>query len=457
MILSDIFIYPVKSLAGIRVSNWDVVATGLKYDRQWMLIDEHGQFLSQRRLPKMALIQTQLTNSELILSAENFADLYLPLESTGGAIIPSTVWGDCCNAWHVSNAADIWFSDVLQTQCQLVYFPPEEIRLVDETYANETDRTAFSDGFPFLIISENSLNALNAELETPVEMARFRPNLVISDCAAYAEDSWQEIQIGNIDFRLPKPCSRCSVPAINPNTGKLEKEPLKTLARLRKLHHRIFFGQNALHDACGKLKIGDEVTVKTFGEDLDFSAWKIEYHWLAEAIAGAEPIYSDNCNDRPDENDISLVVIHSISLPPNEFGGEYIADLFCNRLNPDAHPYFQAIQTLQVSAHLLIYRDGTCVQFVPFDKRAWHAGKSNFQGRENCNDFSIGIELEGCETIPYTDAQYEKLNTVLAVLFEHYPSLKHVTGHCDIAPERKTDPGASFDWSKIYQGKSEPS
>lgn len=179
----------------------------------------------------------------------------------------------------------------------------------------------------------------------------------------------------------------------------------------------------------------------------------IKNHWLTSSTT----IPSPNFNDRPDENDISLVVIHCISLPPNEFGGDYIADLFCNRLSPNAHPYFQDIYTLQVSAHLLIRRDGECVQFVPFNKRAWHAGKSIFQGRENCNDFSIGIELEGSETIAYTPAQYEKLNDVLATLFEHYPNLANITGHCDVAPERKTDPGASFDWSQIYHGNVAPS
>lgn len=180
---------------------------------------------------------------------------------------------------------------------------------------------------------------------------------------------------------------------------------------------------------------------------------KIENHWLTHATSVPSP----NFNDRPNENDISLVVIHCISLPPNEFGGEYIADLFCNRLNPDLHPYFQDIYKLEVSAHLLIRRDGECVQFVAFNKRAWHAGKSTFQARENCNDFSIGIELEGCETILYTSAQYETLNDVLTALFKTYPKLSNITGHSNIAPERKTDPGASFDWSKIYQGKGVPS
>ncbi len=265
-ILSDIFIYPVKSLAGIRVSKWDVVETGLKYDRQWMLIDENGQFLSQRRLPKMALIQTQLTDSELILSAPNVENFVLPLEPQSDVIIKSTVWEDCCDAQHVSNEVDAWFSQVLDTFCQLVYLPIKTKRGVDLKYATENDRVAFSDGFPFLIVSENALNALNAELENSVEMARFRPNLVISGCEAYAEDFWREIKIGEIDFRLPKPCSRCSVPAINPQTAEITKEPLTTLSRLRKWQNKIYFGQNALHNSVGNLEIGQGVDIKISGE-----------------------------------------------------------------------------------------------------------------------------------------------------------------------------------------------
>ncbi len=266
MILSNIFIYPVKSLAGIRVSQWEVVETGLKYDRQWMLIDENGRFLSQRRFPKMALIQTELTESTVILSAENFSDFHLPLEPKKGAIIPSTIWDDSCLAQHVSIEADAWFSAVLETVCQLVYLPSQTKRGVDLTYANDADRVAFSDGFPFLIISQNSLNSLNTELETPIEMARFRPNLVISGCDAYAEDFWRLIKIGDIDFRLPKPCSRCSIPAINPKTADIEKAPLAALNRLRKWQNKIYFGQNALHNSCGKLKIGRIVEVKIVGE-----------------------------------------------------------------------------------------------------------------------------------------------------------------------------------------------
>jgi len=176
---------------------------------------------------------------------------------------------------------------------------------------------------------------------------------------------------------------------------------------------------------------------------------QIQDHWLSDVTR----IVSPNFNDRPSEDDISLIVIHCISLPPNEFGANYIDDLFCNRLNPALHPYFEAIATLKVSAHVLIGRDGACVQYVPFHKRAWHAGVSVYEGRENCNDFSIGIELEGTETIDYTQGQYDALNDVIHSLLSTYPRLskQRITGHSDIAPNRKTDPGDSFDWAKIIE------
>ncbi|PPK72224.1 AmpD protein [Methylobacter tundripaludum] len=174
---------------------------------------------------------------------------------------------------------------------------------------------------------------------------------------------------------------------------------------------------------------------------------KIDRHWLA----GIPRTPSPNFDDRPDPADISLLVIHCISLPPGEFGNDYIDRLFCNQLNPDDHPYFKEIYQLEVSAHLLIKRDGSCVQYVPFDKRAWHAGKSEYEGRERCNDFSIGIELEGTEFAAYTDQQYVQLAKVIRALLEAYPKLsaQRLAGHSDIAPGRKTDPGASFDWQRL--------
>lgn len=169
-------------------------------------------------------------------------------------------------------------------------------------------------------------------------------------------------------------------------------------------------------------------------------------------ISTANQVLSPNCDARPDPDDISLLVIHCISLPPEQFEGDYVDQLFSNRLDPDEHPYFKEIYQLKVSAHLLIRRDGGIRQYVPFDRRAWHAGISHYQGRERCNDFSIGIELEGSVTQAYTDAQYRQLADVVKVLLANYPRLSkdRIAAHSDIAPERKDDPGPLFDWERLY-------
>lgn len=166
------------------------------------------------------------------------------------------------------------------------------------------------------------------------------------------------------------------------------------------------------------------------------------------SLASATYIASPNHNERPLNTIVDLLVIHSISLPPGEFGGDFIERLFTNQLDSTAHPYFEEIAHLKVSSHVLIRRDGEVIQFVPFDKRAWHAGQSIFQGRENCNDFSIGIELEGADTVPYQPVQYQKLVQLTNTIMQAYPAITkdRIVGHSDIAPGRKTDPGAAFDW-----------
>lgn len=168
-------------------------------------------------------------------------------------------------------------------------------------------------------------------------------------------------------------------------------------------------------------------------------------------LLGARQVESPNCDDRPAGQAPELLVVHGISLPPGEFGGPWIRDLFLNRLDPDAHPYFREITGLEVSAHVVIYRDGRVVQYVPFGKRAWHAGQSCFRGRTTCNDFSIGIELEGSDETPYTEAQYAQLAALIAALRQAYPGIAPdaIAGHSDIAPGRKTDPGPAFDWPKL--------
>lgn len=162
---------------------------------------------------------------------------------------------------------------------------------------------------------------------------------------------------------------------------------------------------------------------------------------------------SPNFNDRPDPDDISLLVVHNISLPPGQFGGPYIEDLFCNRLDPERDPYFREIHHLTVSSHFLIRRDGLLMQFVAGDKRAWHAGVSCFEGRENCNDYAIGVELEGTDQLPYEGAQYRTLVALTALLQRHYPGITdgRITGHEHIAPGRKTDPGPAFQWDHYFR------
>ena len=174
-------------------------------------------------------------------------------------------------------------------------------------------------------------------------------------------------------------------------------------------------------------------------------------------LSVAKQLPSPNFNDRPDASDISLLVIHNISLPAGEFGTGCVQDLFLNRLDCDAHPDFDSLRGLEVSAHLLIDRLGLVTQFVPFDKRAWHAGVSSFEGRDNCNDFSIGIELEGTDTMPYEPIQYETLAMVTRQLMNTYPLInpERITGHCDIAPGRKTDPGPAFDWARFRRMMAE--
>lgn len=175
--------------------------------------------------------------------------------------------------------------------------------------------------------------------------------------------------------------------------------------------------------------------------DIDDAGW----------LRGVRQCPSPNFGARPDGASISLLVVHNISLPPGQFGGDAIERFFCNCLDAAEHPYFEEIADLKVSAHALIRRDGECVQFVSFLERAWHAGRSSFQGQPECNDFSIGIELEGADDIPYEAAQYATLARVAQAIRHTWPAIgmERITGHCDIAPGRKTDPGQAFEWERF--------
>ena len=171
-----------------------------------------------------------------------------------------------------------------------------------------------------------------------------------------------------------------------------------------------------------------------------------------EWLEGVRKVISPNCDQRPDDLEIDLLVIHNISLPPDEFGGDYIDQLFTNSLDPAHHPYFKEIISLRVSAHILINREGLVTQYVPFNQRAWHAGESEYEGRANCNDYSIGIELEGCDNRDFTHEQYETLINLTEAIIQFWPKMtkQRITGHCHIAPDRKTDPGPRFNWDLYY-------
>ncbi|MFW2371494.1 MAG: MOSC domain-containing protein [Gammaproteobacteria bacterium] len=255
MELSELNIYPVKSLAGISLDQSIVDGFGLQNDRRWMLVDSQGKMLTQRKLARMGLIQPRVTPQGIHLSAPGRDDIQITTADLANAR-KVQVWNDVCNAYDAGDQAAQWLSEFLAIDCRLSYFPDDEVRQLDQRYAQPNDTTAFSDGFPFLLISQASLDDLNRRLDTPVSMSRFRPNLVISGSEAFEEDQWKHIRIGDMTFRLVKPCSRCVIPSIDPDTGEKGKEPLYTLSQYRKRDNRVYFGQNVIADGTGELAVG---------------------------------------------------------------------------------------------------------------------------------------------------------------------------------------------------------
>jgi len=263
--LSELAIYPVKSLAQITLNQSHVDNFGLRHDRRWMIVDQQGHFITQRQHSRMCLInvESKYENSELIaivLTAPQMSSLKVELPKSKQSI-KVTVWHDQCLALDCGSEAAKWLTEFLSVSCQLVYFAENEIRQVDQTYAQPNDRTAFSDGFPLLLISQASLDDLNSKLETAIPMKRFRPNLVVSGCAAFDEDNWKLIRIGELVIRVVKPCSRCVIPSIDTNTGERGKEPTRTLLTYRKQDNKLFFGQNLIANSPGFLSIGDTVEI----------------------------------------------------------------------------------------------------------------------------------------------------------------------------------------------------
>jgi len=257
--LSGLYVYPIKSCAGISLDSADLSATGLRHDRRWMLVDETGEFMSQRTHPRMALISVSFSTDGLIVTAPNMPELEIPLQQENGTRIDVRVWGDTNRGALVGEEADRWFGEFLQFPCRLVNKPQDDPRLVDSLYASEGDQVGFADGFAFLLISEASLEDLNERLEEPLPVNRFRPNFVVRGCPPYAEDGWSRLRIGSVPFRVAEPCPRCAITTVDQNTGAPGKEPLRTLATYRKTELGAVFGRNLIHDALGTVRVGDLV------------------------------------------------------------------------------------------------------------------------------------------------------------------------------------------------------
>ncbi|HEX8356570.1 MAG TPA: MOSC N-terminal beta barrel domain-containing protein [Segetibacter sp.] len=271
--LQDIYVYPIKSLGGIRLQEAEVLEAGLQYDRRWMLTDKTGEFLSQRTLASLALLQVNLLPDGLLISHKKntITPLTIPFAPAAARQLTVQVWDDECAALEVAAFANEWFSDALKTEVRLVKMPDATRRLVDTKYAKNNETVSFADGYPFLLISQASLDDLNRKLETPVSMDRFRPNFVMAGGAPYCEDMMGTFCIAGITFEAVKPCKRCVMTTINQEDGSKGKEPLKTLATYRKIEDKVIFGQNLLHTGAGVVKAGDEVSVLKWKEGLHFT------------------------------------------------------------------------------------------------------------------------------------------------------------------------------------------
>lgn len=277
MQLSEIYIYPIKSLAGIKIDQAKVTLRGLENDRRFMLTQPDGTFLTQRTIPEMALMKMKIVEKELHIWHKNEPSDMLKMPVKPTAFIgsqPSEVWGHPCEGSILANSINQWFSDKLATPCQLIYMTDESLRPIEEKHRKTGEIVSFADGYPYLVLGQSSMDDLNNRLKNPIYINRFRANLIFTGGQPFEEDEWKYFTIGDLTFRGTKPCARCQVPNINQATAVLEKEPNRTLAKFRRFKkdgkNKIFFGMNACWEkglSGGKemLKVGDTVTLELFG------------------------------------------------------------------------------------------------------------------------------------------------------------------------------------------------
>jgi uncharacterized protein YcbX len=255
--LTELNVYPIKSAGGIAAETWPVDPLGLRHDRRWMVIDNAGYAITQREQPRLALIRPCFRDESLVVEAPGISNLVLSLCPAWSVTTIVTVWDDRCSAAWLGPEPAEWFSTVLGKSCSLVYMPDSSVRAADPDYAPPGTRVSFADAFPFLMISEESLADLNSRMAKPLPMNRFRPNLVIAGGAAFVEDTMDRFVIGELSFRVVKPCDRCVLPTTDQETAERGREPLRTLASYRKRGSKVLFGQNVVHAGCGLLRVGD--------------------------------------------------------------------------------------------------------------------------------------------------------------------------------------------------------
>lgn len=263
--ISSLHVYPVKSCAGHELTRAELDARGIRNDRSWIVVGDGGGppgMLTQRDTPALALVQPSLSSGRLALSAPGMEDLKVP-RTEAGPTQSVDVWGDLCDGIDQGDEAAEWFGTYLDKSCRLLYFKPDFVRPVDPDYAPRPgDQVGFADGFPLLVISEASLADLNARLEEPIRMNRFRPNVVVADCPPYAEDTWKCVRAGDVELDLVKPCGRCATTLVEQESGSSGKEPLRTLATYRKFDRPApSFGHNAVHRSPGVLEAGMAIQI----------------------------------------------------------------------------------------------------------------------------------------------------------------------------------------------------
>lgn len=263
--LTEIWIYPIKSLGGIRLRQTNVLQKGLELDRRWMLVDENGMFMTQRTTPKMALFKMSIENNELeIVFSPQSAIHKISKHALDTSNTESvTIWNDAVDAFEVSKGTSAWFSEKLEMKCRLVHFPEENPRRIDPAYKVNDEHVSLADAYPFLIIGEQSLNFLNSKLAQRLPMNRFRPNFVFTGGEPNEEDTWRNFSIGNNRFVGVKPCSRCVLTTVNQDTAEKGDEPLRTLATYRKRENKILFGQNLVAVDHQLVKEGDLINIQT--------------------------------------------------------------------------------------------------------------------------------------------------------------------------------------------------